>query len=1044
MNKGYEYRTSVIGPAQHFVFIEKSTPSTDVVRSTNKRKISILDSEEEGGNYSGNNTHISAGNSDINSGGEFNLDSDINGGIRGGKRGLGREKSGKQSLSNGIKVGLHKKRNRMTGYESSNSSDHEQSIYQEKDQAQESLEMKNIITQQKLVTIFNRPFGRTSKTHRKVSSIIKHAHSNNHSDTGDYNNEYSDDIYGDWGDNRLDESRDFSRKSMEEVIKKTDYSGIIGKYKYSTKVEGSEENKDDINKSSNDSMFCEDKNRIFDSTSYTQGDSIQENQTAIDEITLESRILKESIGLAKVSEKLKESLDKITSGMNGSEQNKSASLMEMRVELAVQSGQGKIIDLTDDTEDIQREKDALAWQQLVSDDWEGNTSGMDGEKEMEGSAHWWESGNEWPNMRTDDAAKIERPVPVVVGPYATKRDRILAAGLASQDKNSVESKAAAALLQAEREKGDKRKSLSVNKDVTTTSGVEVIEIGEDKEEQKSVPVKTRRVIKEQEMLQNWCFVKEVEKSWMSTAEGKEYPFRATLTRLFYQYEIFKSILAQAQDDHQERKGEFGIGVERTTKKVGIVARLESIALVQQQLESEYQVKLPSVQPDILEQVELYDVKGLAVEKASKVITDNNSSSNTSAFGNIRRVVEIMNDKVKKTNKKLGRQERENSILRQIIGQWHKLAQLVGGNENKSKNQPQNVCLVSIDCEMWERNQNYLLEIGWAMYDKTKGAGDGSEDVYEEDGGDDDEKGAFLARHYIIAEHYQLHNSKYVGDYRDKFMYGKSVVAPLRTALRRLASDLSSIGNGCDEKNNENDSSSSSGSGNTRPLVVILGHDLRSDLQILKQHGIDLDVNMNGGMNGEYNNKENHNFNRNIRGIVDTSVLFMAVARSISQKSSLINILHHYNLINGDGNGNGIGNSNGNNGSSNESKDKPSLYYPHNAGNDSVYVMKAFLAMVRDISSSNTIGNENGKSGIPDYLGTPPMALTMDFSDISVTNDLLRKANPNSTSTSSTNTNHNPNTSNRNSINSNTNDDSFSSNVVKLNENMIKTLDELLL
>ncbi|PVU92375.1 hypothetical protein BB561_003880 [Smittium simulii] len=224
---------------------------------------------------------------------------------------------------------------------------------------------------------------------------------------------------------------------------------------------------------------------------------------------------------------------------------------------------------------------------------------------------------------------------------------------------------------------------------------------------------------------------------------------------------------------------------------------------------------------------------------------------------------VAKKRIQKHNKNIQKQEKSKSILRQIIFEWHRLQKV-----EKLKSH----AYLAFDCEMWERNHDYLTEIGWAIYDNNKKK--------------------YLSRHYIIAEHFYLENSRYVGDHRDKFLFGNSIVAPLEIALQCLVKDIASVS-----------------------PVIIIGHDISMDLKILLKHGIDF------SQNSLFVKKFDQVTNsKNSFSIVDTSTLFMARICSINQAPSLTAVLKYYNIT---------------------------VTFPHNAGNDAVYTLFGFLKLVRD-------------------------------------------------------------------------------------------------
>ncbi|KAJ1917166.1 NADPH-adrenodoxin reductase [Mycoemilia scoparia] len=99
--------------------------------------------------------------------------------------------------------------------------------------------------------------------------------------------------------------------------------------------------------------------------------------------------------------------------------------------------------------------------------------------------------------------------------------------------------------------------------------------------------------------------------------------------------------------------------------------------------------------------------------------------------------------------------------------------------------------VSIDCEMWERNNNFILEIGWSIYDP--------------------QTDAILDYHHINSNALNLHNGRYVPDYKEGFLFGSSVRAPVSTTVDELKSLFKKL----------------------HP-VIIVGHGVKGDIDLLKK------------------------------------------------------------------------------------------------------------------------------------------------------------------------------------------------------------------
>jgi len=124
--------------------------------------------------------------------------------------------------------------------------------------------------------------------------------------------------------------------------------------------------------------------------------------------------------------------------------------------------------------------------------------------------------------------------------------------------------------------------------------------------------------------------------------------------------------------------------------------------------------------------------------------------------------------------------------------------------------------ISLDTEEYEKNHDYMTEIGWFIFDKT---------------------GTILKKkHYIVQEYLAFHNGKYVADNKFNYNFGESETKPLREVKRILNNDLSTVN-------------------------YIVGQGISNDIRDLKKNGIDLTKFEE--MHGEYK----------INGIIDTQDLF---------------------------------------------------------------------------------------------------------------------------------------------------------------------------
>jgi len=124
--------------------------------------------------------------------------------------------------------------------------------------------------------------------------------------------------------------------------------------------------------------------------------------------------------------------------------------------------------------------------------------------------------------------------------------------------------------------------------------------------------------------------------------------------------------------------------------------------------------------------------------------------------------------------------------------------------------------ISLDTESYEKNHNYLTEVGWVIFDKT-------ERIVKK-------------KHYIIQEYLSFHNGDYVEDNKFKYNFGESKTRPLSEVKRILKDDLSLVN-------------------------YIVGQGINNDIHELEKLGID--IKKFEVMRGAY--KEN--------GIIDTQDLF---------------------------------------------------------------------------------------------------------------------------------------------------------------------------
>ncbi|KAI8918346.1 hypothetical protein DFJ77DRAFT_455244 [Powellomyces hirtus] len=163
--------------------------------------------------------------------------------------------------------------------------------------------------------------------------------------------------------------------------------------------------------------------------------------------------------------------------------------------------------------------------------------------------------------------------------------------------------------------------------------------------------------------------------------------------------------------------------------------------------------------------------------------------------------------------------------------------------------------LALDVEAYEADHTILLEIGWTLWSPKL-----------------PKSSRLWAKHYVITDNLRYRNGRYVPDHRYNFNQGDSVEATLEETLEELRHDF------------------------RRKNVVLIGHDIRSDIEYLEIWGLDPT---------DYT-----------KDIFDTRDLFVPVG--MKEQTSLKTICTDLNI--------------------------PTKYL-HNAGNDAYYTMLAFMAMV---------------------------------------------------------------------------------------------------
>ncbi|ORX76354.1 hypothetical protein BCR32DRAFT_303968 [Anaeromyces robustus] len=154
--------------------------------------------------------------------------------------------------------------------------------------------------------------------------------------------------------------------------------------------------------------------------------------------------------------------------------------------------------------------------------------------------------------------------------------------------------------------------------------------------------------------------------------------------------------------------------------------------------------------------------------------------------------------------------------------------------------------ISLDTESYEKNHDYLTEVGWVIFDKTKKI--------------------IKKKHFIIQEYSAFHNGIYVEDNKYNYNFGESETKPLITVKNFLNEDLKSVN-------------------------YIVGQGINNDISDLKKRGINLTEFKE--INGTYKEK----------GIIDTQDLFAGYfhERPISLKKGLEKLSIPYQNLHNAGN-----------------------------------------------------------------------------------------------------------------------------------------------
>lgn len=194
--------------------------------------------------------------------------------------------------------------------------------------------------------------------------------------------------------------------------------------------------------------------------------------------------------------------------------------------------------------------------------------------------------------------------------------------------------------------------------------------------------------------------------------------------------------------------------------------------------------------------------------------------------------------------------------------------------------------VSVDFEWHEWDSEKVLEIGWSIWDTyTK---------------------TVQSFHWIVEEHYHVHNGRFVPDRKHGFRFGDSQVGPLAHGCEALEYHLASGGPFCED--------AVAGKAVEDVSVALIGHDLRGDLGQMQKLGIHL--------------------SDSVKEQFDTKKMHWGKVGGIGQARdaanlSLKKLVQHYGLSDA-----GL----------------------HNAGNDARYTLEAFLAISGLPTSSEVAPN----------------------------------------------------------------------------------------
>jgi hypothetical protein len=107
--------------------------------------------------------------------------------------------------------------------------------------------------------------------------------------------------------------------------------------------------------------------------------------------------------------------------------------------------------------------------------------------------------------------------------------------------------------------------------------------------------------------------------------------------------------------------------------------------------------------------------------------------------------------------------------------------------------------VAVDVESYERDHSCILEVGWSMFDSKNNS--------------------FMDRHFCVSEYNYLRNGQFVPDRKDRFSFGTTVWASLKSIGSEIVGDLTEEA--------------------VKGNVVFIGHDIQMDVKYLESMGVDV-------------------------------------------------------------------------------------------------------------------------------------------------------------------------------------------------------------